>query len=32
MVDQRTRHRQWVREYGEDLAEVRDWTWPASTG
>jgi xylulose-5-phosphate/fructose-6-phosphate phosphoketolase len=30
MVDQRTRHRQWVREHGEDLAEVRDWTWPTS--
>jgi xylulose-5-phosphate/fructose-6-phosphate phosphoketolase len=30
MMDQRTRHREWVREHGEDLAEVRDWTWPAS--
>ncbi|MGH3369049.1 MAG: phosphoketolase, partial [Nocardioidaceae bacterium] len=29
MVDQRTRHRLWVREHGEDLPEVRDWTWPA---
>jgi xylulose-5-phosphate/fructose-6-phosphate phosphoketolase len=28
MVDQRTRHRQWVREYGEDLPEIRDWAWP----
>jgi xylulose-5-phosphate/fructose-6-phosphate phosphoketolase len=28
MVDQRTRHRAWTREYGEDLPEVRDWTWP----
>ena len=27
MVDQRTRHRAWTREYGEDLPEVRDWTW-----
>jgi xylulose-5-phosphate/fructose-6-phosphate phosphoketolase len=29
MMDQRTRHRNWVREHGEDLAEIRDWTWPA---
>jgi xylulose-5-phosphate/fructose-6-phosphate phosphoketolase len=28
MVDLRTRHRAYVREHGEDLPEVRDWTWP----
>ena len=28
MVDTRARHHTWTREYGEDLPEVRDWTWP----
>jgi xylulose-5-phosphate/fructose-6-phosphate phosphoketolase len=28
MADQRTRHRHWTRTYGEDLPEVREWTWP----
>ena len=28
LVDMRTRHRAHVLEYGEDLAEIRDWTWP----
>ena len=28
MQDQRTRHHQWIRDTGEDLPEVRDWTWP----
>ncbi len=33
MVDTRSRHRAWTREYGEDLPEVRDWTWsPRSPG
>jgi xylulose-5-phosphate/fructose-6-phosphate phosphoketolase len=27
MVDKRTVHRNWTREYGEDLPEVRDWAW-----
>lgn len=27
MADTRTRHRAWVREYGEDLPEVTDWRW-----
>ena len=27
MVDERTRHRQYTREFGEDLPEVRDWKW-----
>jgi xylulose-5-phosphate/fructose-6-phosphate phosphoketolase len=29
MVDERTRHVQWTRTYGEDLPVVRDWKWPA---
>jgi xylulose-5-phosphate/fructose-6-phosphate phosphoketolase len=28
MVDARMAHRAYVREYGEDMPEVRDWTWP----
>ena len=27
MVDTRRRARTWTREHGEDLPEVRDWTW-----
>jgi xylulose-5-phosphate/fructose-6-phosphate phosphoketolase len=27
MVDARARARAWTREHGEDLPEVRDWTW-----
>ncbi|GAB2622014.1 phosphoketolase family protein [Streptomyces capparidis] len=27
MADTRTRHRAYIREHGEDLPEVRDWTW-----
>src|SRR6516225_3064835 len=27
MTDTRTRHWAWTREHGEDLPEVRDWTW-----
>ena len=30
MTDTRARHRAWTREHGEDLPEVRDWTWPAA--
>ena len=32
MTDSRARHRAWTREYGEDMPEVRDWTWPAEQG
>ncbi len=28
MVDTRARHHDYVRRTGEDLPEVRDWTWP----
>jgi xylulose-5-phosphate/fructose-6-phosphate phosphoketolase len=28
MLDKRTEHRAWTRTAGEDLPEVRDWTWP----
>ncbi|WP_166139044.1 phosphoketolase family protein [Nocardioides ochotonae] len=32
MVDTRRRAHQWTREYGEDLPEVRDWSWtPGAT-
>jgi len=27
MTDTRARHWAWTREYGEDLPEVRNWTW-----
>jgi xylulose-5-phosphate/fructose-6-phosphate phosphoketolase len=29
MTDSRSRARSWTREYGEDLPEVRNWTWSA---
>ncbi|PXY32130.1 phosphoketolase family protein [Prauserella muralis] len=28
LVDTRARHHAWIREHGEDLPEVRDWSWP----
>ncbi|MGH3878008.1 MAG: phosphoketolase family protein [Actinophytocola sp.] len=28
MQDMRARHHEWTRTHGEDLPEVRDWTWP----
>lgn len=27
MQDQRARHHAWIREHGEDLPEIREWTW-----
>jgi xylulose-5-phosphate/fructose-6-phosphate phosphoketolase len=29
MVDKRAEHHGFIRRTGEDLPEVRDWTWPA---
>jgi xylulose-5-phosphate/fructose-6-phosphate phosphoketolase len=29
MVDERTRHVEYIRAYGEDLPEVRNWNWTA---
>src|SRR5207244_12867513 len=31
MVDERPRHRQYTRDHGEDMPDVRDWTWPQCT-
>jgi xylulose-5-phosphate/fructose-6-phosphate phosphoketolase len=31
MVDMCARHREYVRRTGEDLPEVRDWAWPATS-
>jgi xylulose-5-phosphate/fructose-6-phosphate phosphoketolase len=28
MREQRIRHYHYIREHGEDLPEIRDWTWP----
>jgi xylulose-5-phosphate/fructose-6-phosphate phosphoketolase len=30
MVDERLRHRAYTREIGDDMPEVRDWTWPTN--
>jgi xylulose-5-phosphate/fructose-6-phosphate phosphoketolase len=30
MVDERLRHRAYTREAGDDLPDVRDWTWPGT--
>jgi len=27
MTDNRARHHTYIREHGEDMPEVRDWTW-----
>jgi xylulose-5-phosphate/fructose-6-phosphate phosphoketolase len=31
MVDTRRLARQWTRDHGDDLPEVRDWHWPDGT-
>jgi xylulose-5-phosphate/fructose-6-phosphate phosphoketolase len=28
MLDKRSEHRAYTREFGEDMPEVRDWVWP----
>jgi hypothetical protein len=25
-----TRHHSWIREHGEDMPEVANWTWPGA--
>jgi xylulose-5-phosphate/fructose-6-phosphate phosphoketolase len=30
LVDERLRHRAYTREAGDDMPDVRDWTWPAA--
>ncbi|HEX6229785.1 MAG TPA: phosphoketolase family protein [Solirubrobacterales bacterium] len=30
MADERIRHRQYTRDFGEDPPEIRDWAWPDS--
>ena len=32
MRDKRIEHKQYVHEHGDDLPEVRDWTWPGPSG
>jgi xylulose-5-phosphate/fructose-6-phosphate phosphoketolase len=32
MVDKRIAAREYTREYGDDLPEVRDWVWPGAEG
>ncbi|WP_328701344.1 phosphoketolase family protein [Amycolatopsis pittospori] len=32
MTDARERHRRWIVEHGEDLPEIRDWTWAGADG
>jgi xylulose-5-phosphate/fructose-6-phosphate phosphoketolase len=32
MVDKRIKAREYTREHGDDIPEVRDWVWPSSLG
>jgi xylulose-5-phosphate/fructose-6-phosphate phosphoketolase len=31
MVDKRAEHREYTRRTGEDMPEIRDWTWPGGS-
>jgi xylulose-5-phosphate/fructose-6-phosphate phosphoketolase len=31
MVDKRTQHRAYTREFGQDMPEILEWTWPHGT-
>jgi Phosphoketolase len=28
MADERLRHRQYTRDFGDDAPDIRDWVWP----
>jgi xylulose-5-phosphate/fructose-6-phosphate phosphoketolase len=28
MRDRRVAHRHYVRKHGDDMPDIRDWTWP----
>ena len=32
MVDKRIAAREYTREHGDDIPEVRDWVWPGAGG
>ena len=32
MVDKRITAREYTREHGDDIPEVRDWVWPGAPG
>jgi xylulose-5-phosphate/fructose-6-phosphate phosphoketolase len=32
MVDKRITAREYTREHGDDIPEVRDWVWPGAGG